>query len=420
MKKRRMKRSLAKKRTPRSVAGRSRSTGGQRPAGRAKGSAGPGRGRASPGAREGSAPVRFAVIGQGYFAQAAVLPAFAAADGCELRAIFSEDEVKLAALRRKYRVATALAYEHYDEYLRGREVDAVYIALPNDMHRDFAIRAARAGVHVLCEKPMAINSLEAEEMVTACAESNVKLMIAYRLHFERATLEAIDRVQRGEIGRPRFFSSTFAMQVKKDNIRTRRVRGGGPLLDLGIYCVNAARALFRAEPTEAAAMSAASRADLRFTEIDEQVSVVLKFPDDRLAQFTCSFGAFDHSSLTVVGDKGRLRLDPAYEVASSLAVESEARGRKPRRTTFPKRDQIAAELVAFARCVRERREPEPSGEEGLADMRVLDAIERAVKTGRVQHIDSVPRLQRPSLEQEIERPAHGMPDMVHAEPPGRG
>ena len=230
--------------------------------------------------RNGSSePVRFAVIGQGYFAQGAVLPGFKEADGCELRAIFSEDETKLRALKRKYGVAAALGYDQYDDYLRSGEVDAVYVALPNDKHAEYVIRAARAGVHVLCEKPIATNSADAERMLAACADNGVKLMIAYRLHFEGATLDAIERVRRGDIGRPRFFSSTFAMQVRGGNIRTRRARGGGPLLDLGIYCVNAARALFRAEPTEAFAMSASLRGDRRFREIDEQVTAMLRFPE---------------------------------------------------------------------------------------------------------------------------------------------
>ena len=180
-------------------------------------------------------PLGFAVIGQGYFSQAAVLPAFAGARECELRALFSEDATKLKALGRKYHVPNVLGYEQYDDFLRSGEVGAVYIALPNDMHRDFAIRAAQAGVHVLCEKPLAVTADEAQEIVDACAEHRVKLMVAYRLHFEEATLAAIDRVKRGDLGRARFFSSTFAMQVKDDNIRTRRARGGGPLLDLGIY-----------------------------------------------------------------------------------------------------------------------------------------------------------------------------------------
>lgn len=370
--------------------------------------------------RNGSGePVRFAVIGQGYFAQGAVLPGFKEADGCELRAIFSEDETKLRALRRKYDVATALGYDHYDDYLRSGAVDAVYVALPNDKHADYVIRAARAGVHVLCEKPLATNSADAKKMLRACADNGVMLMTAYRLHFEGATLDAIERVRRGDIGRPRFFSSTFAMQVKGGNIRTRRARGGGPLLDLGIYCVNAARALFRAEPTEVLAMSASVRGDPRFKEIDEQVTAVLRFPGDRLAQLTCSFGAHDHSALAVVGEKGRIRMDPAYDYAGGLTVDTEVTGKKPQRKTFAKRDQIAAELIAFARCIKEGREPEPSGAEGLADLYVLEAIQRATETGRIEPVQRISRRARPTKAQSIRRKPHGMPELVHAAPAGR-
>jgi len=364
-------------------------------------------------------PVRFAVIGQGYFAQAAILPAFASTRACELRAIFSDDDQKLSALRKKYGVATALGYDQYDEYLRSGEIDAVYVALPNDQHRDYTVRAARAGIHVLVEKPIGLDADEAERMKVVCEESNVKLMVAYRLHFEGATLEAIDRVASGTIGRPRFFSTTFAMQVEKGNIRTQAERGGGPLLDLGVYCVNAARSLFRAEPISVTAMSATRGNDSRFKEIDEQVSAILRFPDERLAQMTCSFGAYDHSSLTVVGDDGRIDMDPAYDYATELTVRTHVQGRKPQEKRFRKRDQVAAELDAFARCVREDREPEPSGEEGLADMRVLDAIQRAIETGRAEPVDRVVRHLRPSKRQEVTRPPHDMPAVVHAAPPGR-
>jgi predicted dehydrogenase len=363
--------------------------------------------------------LRFAVIGQGYFAQAAVLPAFEQASGCELRAIFSQDKTKLRALRRKYGVAAALGYDEYDDYLRSGEIDAVYIALPNDMHHEYTVRAARAGVHVLCEKPIATNSHDAERMIAACAENGVKLMVAYRLHFEDATLEAIERVQRGDIGKPRFISTTFGMQVQDDNIRTRRARGGGPLLDLGIYCVNAARALFQAEPTEAAALSATIRGDRRFREIDEQVTAVLRFPGDRLAQLTCSFGAYDHSALTVIGTKGRIRLDPAYDYATGLTLETEVANRRPQRKTFRKSDQIAAELTGFARCIRDRREPEPSGQEGLADLRVLEAIQRSTESRRMEAVAQVARKARPSKAQAIRRKPHDMPDLVNVEPPGR-
>jgi predicted dehydrogenase len=366
--------------------------------------------------------LRFAVIGQGHFGQAAVLPAFAHARECELRALFSEDVTKLRALKRKYNVAAALGYEQYDEYLRSGEIDAVYIALPNDLHRDYVERAARAGVHVLCEKPLAADVADAERMVEACSESRVKLMTAYRLHFEAATLNALERVRRGDLGRPRFFASTFALQVRGGNIRTKRERGGGPLLDLGIYCVNAARSFFRAEPVEATAMAASRASDRRFAEIDEQVTATLRFPDDRLAQLTCSFGAYDLSFLSVVGEKGRLTMAPAYDYAVPLTVAVEVDGKKPTKKTFAKSDQVAAELVAFARYVREDRPPEPSGEEGLADLRVLEAIQRALESGRAETVATTKgraKPKHPSKDQAIHRPPHDMPELVNAESGGR-
>jgi len=386
-----------------------------------KGKRGNGSGKpvAGRGKTRGQQPVRFAVIGMGHFAQAAILPGFKTARGCELAAIFSEDKTKLRTLARKYGVATALDYDQYDEFLRGDNVDAVYIALPNDMHCEYAVRAANAGVHVLTEKPIALDSREATKMIEACAAVDVKLMVAYRLHFEGATLEAIERLRGGAVGNPRYFTSTFGMQVRPDNIRTERKRGGGPLLDLGVYCINAARYLFRSEPTEAVAFAASSPKDARFKEIDEQVTAILRFPEQRTAQFTVSFGSHSHSTLSVIGDKGRLTLEPAYEYADGLALSLEVGERAPKRKKFPKRDQISAELMAFAECIRTGRDPEPSGEEGLADLRVIEAITRSIKSGRAESIDTVPRRQRPSPRQRIDRPAHGMPAVVHAASAGQ-
>jgi predicted dehydrogenase len=211
------------------------------------------------------------------------------------------------------------------------------------------------------------------------------------------------------------------MQVQPGNIRTQQARGGGPLLDLGIYCVNAARSLFRAEPTEVCAFGARRAGDRRFREIDEQVTAILRFPDDRVAQFVCSFGAYDHSALTVVGEKGRITMDPCYEYAGGLTVRTEVEGRKPREKTFPKRDQIAAELEAFARYLRQDQVPEPSGEEGLADMRVLDAITRSQWSGRVEKVGGPARpKRRAARSQNIKRPPHPMPDLVDVSPPGQG
>ncbi|HSY40609.1 MAG TPA: Gfo/Idh/MocA family oxidoreductase [Polyangia bacterium] len=362
-------------------------------------------------------PVRFAVIGQGHFAQSAILPAFANARGCELTALFSDDPTKLRALKKRYDVEYALPYDQLSEFLATRAVDAVYIAVPNDLHAAFAESAAGAGVHVLCEKPIAASSAQAERMIAACERGGVKLMIAYRLHFEEANLSATELVRSGKIGEPRFFSAIFSQQVTPDNTRTKRVHAGGPLRDVGIYCINAARYLFRDEPTEAVALSARKAGDARFQEIDEQVSALLRFPGDRLAQLTCSFGAYKQSAFTVVGTKGRLRLSPAFNM-SDLVLEVEVDG-KTKQRRFKKRDQVAPELDEFAACIREDRDPEPSGREGLADLRVIEAIEASARNrGRVEVSRVFPE-RRPSIRQARRRPAHGRAETINVRGPSQ-
>src|SRR5262249_47736888 len=148
-------------------------------------------------------------------------------------------------------------YGEYDDCLDSGEIDAVYIALPNHLHAEYAIRAARAGIHVLCEKPMAVTERECVAMIDACERARVKLMIAYRLHFDPANLAAVEVASSGGLGELRLFDSVFCNEVTDErNIRLRRATGGGPLFDIGIYCINAARYLFRAEPVEVAAIAA--------------------------------------------------------------------------------------------------------------------------------------------------------------------
>jgi hypothetical protein len=169
--------------------------------------------------------LRWAVVGPGYFAQTAVLPAFAhARDSGQLVALFSDDQKKRERLARQHKVAFALPYEEYDDFLRSGEVEAVYIALPNHLHREYTVRAARAGVHVLCEKPMAVTPEECEEMIEACQEARVKLMVAYRLHLEPANLTAIEEIRRGRLGDPRYFESAFSFVPVSGGAH----RGSGP------------------------------------------------------------------------------------------------------------------------------------------------------------------------------------------------
>jgi predicted dehydrogenase len=191
--------------------------------------------------------VRYAVVGLGHIAQIAVLPAFKSARNSEIFALVSGDSRKRETLAKKYRVAQACSYEDYDQILSL--VDAVYLALPNHLHKEYAVRAAEKGVHVLCEKPMAVTEEECEAMITAAEQNRVKLMVAYRLHFEKGNLDAIRAVKTGRLGKPRIFNSEFAQQVKANNVRVTEPvsRGGGPVYDMGVYCINAARYLFGSE-----------------------------------------------------------------------------------------------------------------------------------------------------------------------------
>jgi glucose-fructose oxidoreductase len=360
--------------------------------------------------------IRYAVVGLGYISQVAVLPAFAhAQENSELVALVSGDEVKVRRLAKRYRIDKTYAYESYADCLESGEIDAVYIALPNSMHRAYAEGAARAGVHVLCEKPMAPTEQDCEAMIDAAERANVKLMIAYRLHFEKGNLFSIAALQTGKIGQPRIFSSNFCQQVSPDNSRLRSELDGGPLYDVGVYCINAARGLFRSEPTEVVSFTASSN-DKRFDEVPEMSAALMRFPDDRLATFCCSFGSADRSAFEVIGTKGVLKMDPAYEMVGDLKSEITTNGRV-HKSIFPKRDQFAPELKYFSECILKNREPEPGGLEGLADVRIIGALLESQKTGRAIKIEAVDISQRPSARQEIHKPPISAPKLVRAAAP---
>ena len=361
--------------------------------------------------------VRYAVVGLGHIAQIAILPAFRKAANSELFALVSGNSDKLAQLGKKYGLPHLYSYEDYSRALSN--VDAVYLALPNHLHREYAVRAAAAGVHVLCEKPMAVTSEDCLAMIQAANENHAKLMIAYRLHFEAGNLEAIHLARGGKLGNPRIFTSEFSQQVADDNVRVKEpnARGGGPVYDMGVYCINAARYLFGSEPTEVFAATARTE-DKRFEQVEEMATVVMHFSEERLASFTCSFGASDVSRYCLIGTKGILRSDPAYEYAMAIKQQITI-GEKSKTKTFPKRDQFAAQLVYFSDCILKDKQPEPSGIEGLADVRIVEAIYESAQTKKAIRMPELPDRRPPNIQQEIHRPAHGKPRMVKAKAPSR-
>src|SRR6266536_5255928 len=358
--------------------------------------------------------IRYAIVGLGHIAQTAVLPAFKHAENSELAALVTGNPEKDRELTERYRIK-AYRYDDLESALEKEKVDAVYIATPNILHREHTERAAQAGVHVLCEKPMATTQDDCEAMMRAATQNNIKLIIAYRLHINDANLHAVKVAKSGELGDVRYFGSLFGLQVKEGNIRTRKDLGGGALFDIGIYCINAARYLFRDEPIEVVGLTA-NNGEERFTEIEEMTGALLRFPRERLAMFTCSFGSTDVSQYELVGTKGRLRLENAYEYLGELKCVITI-GDRETEESFNPGDQFAPELIYFSDCILNDRSPEPSGNEGLADVRVINAIYQSAKTGRAVRIEPVPKRQRPDREMAIKRPPVEEPELVGASAP---
>lgn len=366
--------------------------------------------------------VRYAVVGLGHIAQVAVLPAFRNSPNSEIGALVSGSPVKLRKLGRKYGVPREAQFDYGRSLtdIRLSGIDAVYVCLPNHLHAEYATRAAVAGLHVLCEKPLGVRRSEAAAMARAAEEAGVRAMTAYRLHFEPSNLEAIRQAWRQrKLGELRIFNSTFSMQVRDPgNIRLGdTAKGGGPLWDIGIYCINAARQLFRAEPIDVTAL--AETADhRRFKATFEAISVSMRFPDHRLASLTCSFGAADCGSYDLVGTKGRLHLEDAYEYAEPRELTTFTGGKRQSRR-FAKNDQFSPELTYFSRCILRRNAPEPSFDEGMRDVAVIEAILRSVETGRTAAVERAePRHRHAVPEQASSVPGIPKPATIQAKAPG--
>jgi predicted dehydrogenase len=356
--------------------------------------------------------VRYAVIGAGNIAQAAVLPAFAHAKrNSELVALISGDAEKREELSKKYQLELCGDYPDLEEILVAGNIDALYIATPNSLHKEHALKAAAARVNVLCEKPLAMSVADCLEMSEACERSGVSLMVAYRLHFEEASLKAIELVKTGKIGDPRVFECVFGHTVRREDIRRRPELGGGATFDLGVYCVNAARNLFRDEPVLVFALGQ------NRDGVDDTTTAVLQFPRGRVAQFTVSNTVAGVSSYRVLGTNGDLRVEPGFEYREGLEHHLTIDG-EVRHEAFEKRDQFAPELEYFSDCILEGRSPEPNAEEAICDLRVLEAILKSAQTGKPVPLPPRQRDRRPSMAQESKRPPVSKQRPVNAPSPG--
>lgn len=325
------------------------------------------------------------------------MPAIPQVENSEITAIVSGHAENAAKLAEFYGIEKVYTYDQYDEMLAGDVADAVYIGLPNSMHADYAIKAMNAGMHALVEKPLAISEAECAAMIEAAETSGVYLMTAYRLHSEPATVKVIEMIRSGEIGDPRVFSSTFSLQSDPTNHRLLAEHWGGPLQDIGVYCLNAARHCFGAEPVEAHAVTTGGNGDMRFGEVEATIAVTLKFPEDRVAQFVASFEADATDTYRVIGSEGVITVENGFDFHFSPSVWL-MKDQGKRRVEVEDTDHFGSMATYFSDCIQSGTRPVNDGEEGLADVRAMLAIEAAARTGLPQQIDTPPRSSHPSSE----------------------
>jgi predicted dehydrogenase len=269
-------------------------------------------------------------------------------------------------------------YENFDEIAHNPAIDAVYVALPNSMHAEYTIRAAKAGKHVLCEKPMSTNVADAEAMIAACKAARVKLMIAYRCHYEPTNLKAVQLIRDGALGQVQAIESTFGFNISPGEWRlNKKLAGGGPLFDVGIYSLNACRYLTGEEPEHIMANASVIDHDGRFIEVEENVSWTMKFPSGIVASCNTTYGANMEGFYRVHGSKGWLEVDSAF-VYEGLRLRADCAAGKLDEPD-PARDpsHFQAEAEHFSHCIQNGREPQSPGEEGLRDMRYIAQIYRS-------------------------------------------
>jgi len=334
--------------------------------------------------------VRYAVVGAGWISQIAFMPSVPQVENSEVTAIVTGNREAAEKLAEFYGITNIYSYDQYDAMLADDVVDAVYVALPNSMHADFAIRALKAGKHAMVEKPLAISVEECEAMIAAGEESGAYLMTAYRLHNEPGTVELLERLRAGDIGDPKLFISNFSFQSPDTNHRLKGEHWGGPLQDIGVYCLNAARHVFESEPIEVHAMKVHGNGDPRFEEVEGSMAVTMRFPNDRLAQFTISFEGGDTDMYRVIGTTGEITAQPGFrfEVTPEITI---TRGDEVETLDIPDSDHFGGQLAYFSDCILDGTRPEADGEEGLADVRAMLAIEASAKSGTPQSVESPAR-----------------------------
>ncbi|QKG55339.1 Gfo/Idh/MocA family oxidoreductase [Hymenobacter sp. BRD128] len=332
--------------------------------------------------------VGFAIVGLGHLTLAEILPAFGQCKHAKPVALVSGDADKMAKAARQYGIkpGSCYSYANYDKLKENPEVEVIYIVLPNSMHHEYVLRGAKAGKHILCEKPMANSVKECEEMIAACNKAGKKLMIAYRIQYEPLNRAAMKMVRDKTYGQTKLIQMMNCQNQAHDQQwrHKRALAGGGSLPDVGLYCLNTTRFLLGEEPTEVSAQIYTTPGDDRFKEVEENVSFTLRFPSGVLAQCMTGYGSFNNKSYAVHAETGTIKMDPAfpYKGLRQELVHAPNGKQVIEQPSNPDKQQFALEMDHMAECVRQNKTPYTPGEEGLQDQRIMEAIYQSAKENK--------------------------------------
>ena len=330
----------------------------------------------------------FAVVGLGRLTLGQILPAMGKTKYCKPVALVSGDRSKAIKIAAQYGIKESSIYDYttYDQIAQNPEVQVIYIVLPNSMHAEYTIRGAKAGKHILCEKPMATTTKDCERMIDACNKANVKLMIAYRSQYEPNDVALVKMIKDGKLGKLRQFVATNSQnEGDPTQWRLRReMAGGGCMPDVGVYCLNAARFLSGEEPYEILATTWQPKDDPRFAEVEASCQGIARFPSGFTATFNSGYDAHKSQFLRIEGTEAFAELNPAFayhgiKLRYSKLVDGQEVMHEP---GIEEKDQFAAEMDHMALCVQQNLRPHTPGEEGLQDQRITDAIYESARTGR--------------------------------------
>ncbi len=327
----------------------------------------------------------WAIVGLGSLAINQILPGFAKSEKSRVTALVSGNRDKAEKLAARYGVnpKNIYNYQTYDQLKNNPDVDVIYIVLPNSMHAEYTIRGAQAGKHILTEKPMASTPKDCEEMIAACKKAGKKLMVAYRCRYEPFNQTLIKLAQDKELLGPiRTVISDHGFNIgdPKQWRLNKALAGGGSLMDIGLYALQATRYCTGEEPLEISAMEYTDRNDVRFKEVEDQINFQLRFPSGALGQCTSSYGYAGQNRIRVIGTKGWVELEPATGYTGAR-MRMKIGPNLSERDIRPV-DHFAAEMDHMSECAMENKEPLTPGEEGLRDLKYMMAIYEAARTGK--------------------------------------